>query len=780
MWVRRYNRAVRRFLAPAALICLAWWALAYLPPIAAGRSAPARDLAATHYPWRSVWSAQVRAGTVPLWNPLSNGGRPMLANPNAMAAYPGTVLFLLGAPETVGLWHLALHHLLFLAGCYRLARRAGADPGPAAVAAAAVGTGGVAWATTPFLNAQASLAWAPWVVAMALPPPAPGAPMRRRALAAGALVGLAFLAAEPVTAALAALAWAAVALPGWGRAGWRTLPLAVAAALLVAAPVLLPLLVLYPETVRGALGAAPGALAADALAPRRWPELLLPHLLGEPLGDGESGFWAAASFPWQRYYPVVFAGAALLLTLPFVRLRRSGLRPFAWLAVSGLAGAALLGIPAVADLARQLPGLGSLRFGIKLLVLVAVALPPLVATGSVRLRERWPIAGRRLCLGLLLAVVALAPLAVWPGRLLRPLLMTAYPSARPALAERPDSALRRDLAVDLAALAVPPAACVLAGAGPAALATATLAANSLAAFGALPLDEGRRWCQEPPALAALPPAPVLAAFAPTGTPDGGPSQPALQRFWRFRAALLPDYAVRFGGGYVLTRGPDGLEPLRAELLAAAAAPLVSPARARVAAALGASAVIETDRIEGRPAARVDGVVIVRLEDAAPRSYLARRAIPAAGIPAAVRAMAGSTFRPGVDAVVESTGGVVEFAGGTVASATGPPHRRVYTVNADGPGLLVIQQSYLRAWRAGVDDAPVTVEPVNGAMLGVRVPAGRHDVTMGLDPRPYLAGAAGPLLLIGVWLLSSRSRSSRGRAAASDEQGRSSPATRPAP
>jgi hypothetical protein len=254
--------------------------------------------------------------------------------------------------------------------------------------------------------------------------------------------------------------------------------------------------VLYPETVRGALGAAPGALAADALAPRRWPELLLPHLLGEPLGDGESGFWAAASFPWQRYYPVVFAGAALLLTLPFVRLRRSGLRPFAWLAVSGLAGAALLGIPAVADLARQLPGLGSLRFGIKLLVLVAVALPPLVATGSVRLRERWPIAGRRLCLGLLLAVVALAPLAVWPSRL-PAAAHDGYPSA-PALANAPTprcaGSRRRS-----AALAVPPATCVLAGGGSSAGDRDTGGQLLLGP----PLDEaaGNR---EPPAVAALP------------------------------------------------------------------------------------------------------------------------------------------------------------------------------------------------------------------------------------------------------------------------------------
>jgi len=245
---------------------------------------------------------------------------------------------------------------------------------------------------------------------------------------------------------------------------------------------------------------ASGMLTADALAPRRWPELLFPHLLGEPLGDGASGFWAAASFPWQRYYPVIFAGATLFLTLPFARPRRAGLRPFAWLAGAGLAGAVLLSIPTVAELARRMPGFGSLRFGIKLLVLITVALPPLIATGLVNLRGRWPGTGRRVCLGLLVAVLILTPLAAWPGRLLRPLLTAAYPSARPALAELPDPALRRALALDLAAIAVPPAACLLGGASPPVLAAATLAANSLAARGALPLDEARRWRQPPAAI----------------------------------------------------------------------------------------------------------------------------------------------------------------------------------------------------------------------------------------------------------------------------------------
>ena len=761
------------------LLCLAWWVLAYLPPVVAGRTAPARDLGATQMPWRTVWTAQVRGGAAPLWDPLSNGGRPLLANPNAMAAYPGTLLFLLGDPEAACLWHLAVHHLLFLLGCYRLARRAGADRDAAALAAAAVGTAGIAWAVTSFLNAQASLAWAPWVVATALPAPAPGAAARRRALAAGALVGLAFLAGEPVTAALAAFAWAVVALPGWGRAGWTAVPLAAGAALLVAAPVLVPLLAVYPETVRGALGTAPGALAADALAPRRWLELLFPNLLGAPLGDATSGFWASGSFPWQRYFPVVFAGGALIVTLPFARPGRNGLRRFAWLAAGGLAGAVLLGVPAIAGPAQRLPGLDTLRFGIKLLVLVTLALPPLVAAGFAGLRGRWPRAGRRLCAGLLAALTVPALAALAPRRLLLPALGAAYPASRPALAEDDASARGRALGLDVVALALPPAVCLLTGAGAAPLAVATLAANALAARGALPLDDAARWRQPPPALAALPPAPTLAVFAPAAAPDDGPREPALQRFWSMRAALLPGYATRFGAGYVLTRGPDGLEPLRAELLAAAASSLDPAARARVAAALGATAVVDTVPFDERPSETIDGVVVGRIAGAVPHVYLARRAIAASGMPATAQALASPAFRPALDAVVEGSGGSVEFAGGRAVARAGPPHRLVVELDAAGPGLLVVRQSFVTAWRADVDGVTAAVEPANGAQLCVRLPAGRHRVTIRLDPRPYLIGAAGPLLLLGVWLFSSRGRSSTGRAAASGAPGRSSRASPPA-
>src|SRR5512136_1691976 len=204
----------RRERLPLGLL-VAFWAALYLPHLLAGDTLPARDVSATQLPWRTVWREQVLSGSAPLWDPYSNGGRPLLANPNAMAVYPGTLLFLPLTPETAAGWHIALHHLLLVLGCYVLARRSGAAPSSAAIAAAAVGTSGVVWSAVTFLNFQASLAWAVWGLATAVPRPEPGPASVRRGLAGGALIGLAFLGGEPISAAFATLVWGVEVVGTW-------------------------------------------------------------------------------------------------------------------------------------------------------------------------------------------------------------------------------------------------------------------------------------------------------------------------------------------------------------------------------------------------------------------------------------------------------------------------------------------------------------------------------------------------------------------------------------
>ena len=760
-------------------LLVAFWAALYLPHLLAGDTLPARDVAATQIPWRTVWREQVLSGSPPLWDPYSNGGRPLLANPNTMAAYPGTLLFLVMTPERAAAWHIALHHLLLLLGCYRLARGSGAASPAAAVAAAATGTCGVAWSSVTFLNFQASLTWAVWAIATAVPPPAPGRASVRRALVAGALVGLAFLGGEPVTAGLAALAWTAIVLGTWRPLHAASLLVMPAAAVALAAPVLVPLLAVFPETVRGSLGPASGALAADALAPRRFIELFAPNLLGPPLADLAGGFWAAPSFPWQRYYPVIFLGAAPLFCLPFARRARRGLGPWWAIAGAGLAGAALLGFPAVAAAARNLPLLGGARYAIKLLVLTVLALPPLLAAGWEGLAGWWDRGGRRWVRALALASLLVAPAAIAPDRLLRPVLAALYPASRTALAEVPPGTLRRAALLDWVSLVLPPAALALSGPAPVVATAAVLAANAAGGSGVLLFADGTTWAQPPPAMAALPTRPTLAVIELPEEPPASRARPPLERFWHLRLALVPEYATRWGAAYVLTRGPDGLEPVHQELLAAGSASLPLLDRAHLARAVGAGAVTARAPLPGWSGAMFGNVWVGVVDRPSARAYLARRLVATQGTLAAATALAEESFRPGEDAVVAGAGGVQEASGGVVVEIPGLPHRRLFDTRGDGACLLVVQQSFMRGWRATVDGRPASVEMANGANIGVRVPAGSHRVALFLDPTPYRVGLIGPILLLLVAGLSRRAGASRDRAAATGDGGRSTLATPPA-
>jgi hypothetical protein len=755
------------------------WAVLYLPHLIVGQTLPSRDVSATQFAWRSVWREQVLSGSPPLWDPYSNGGRPLLADPNTMAAYPGSLLFLLTTPEHAAGWHIALHHLLLIFGCYWLARRSGAGTAAAAVAAAAVGTCGVAWSALTFLNFQASLTWAVWALGTTLPPPPPGAASLRRGLAGGALIGLAFLGGEPVTAGLAAVTWFVVVL-----ATWRPLPVAAlvamtGAAAAVAAPVLVPLLAIYPETVRGSMRPAVGALSADALAPRRFLELLFPNLLGPPLADLQTGFWAAPSFPWQRYYPVIFVGGASLLCLPFAGRGRRSLAPWWAIASIGVGSAFLLSIPALAARAQELPFFGSTRYAIKFLTLTVLALPPLIAAGWEGVSEGWNDAGRWWARAVLAAVLLLSPFALAPDRLLRPALATLYPASAPALAEVPASRLRGAAVRDLAALALPAATLALAGPVTIVATAAIVVADWIGGSGVLLFADSARWATPPAACAALPPHPVLAVLQPPEEVERYGTAPPIERYWAPHVALLPESGTRWGAAYVLTRGPDGLEPVHQELLAAASAHMNVEERARLARAVGATAVICRGPIPGWRGIAVGDLWVGVVDRPSPRAYLAQRLLPANEMLTAATTMAAKSFCAGEDAVVVGSGGARESAGGAVIELPGKPYSRRFGVTAEGAGLLVVQQSFMRCWRATVDGRPAQAEPVNGACIGIRVPAGRHRIALFLDPIPYWVGLSGPLLLLLVVGLSRRAVTSRGRAAASGEQAHSTPAIPPA-
>ncbi len=737
----------------------------YAPVLLRGSTLATRDLAATATPWRAAWASQLASRSLPLWDPASSGGRLLLANPNAGASYPATAVFLLASPERAVVWHLALHHLLLALGLYRLARAAGARRDAGGLAATVGASLGVAWSSLSFLNLQASLAWAPWVLAAVARTPRRTDQAVRRASRAGAFWGLCILGGEPVTALLTGALTALVALLEWRRRSlWVVLGLpAVGCGL--AAPLLVPLVAALPETARVALGPAAGALAADAMAPRRWIELVLPSVLGPAFADHASGFWAAASFPWQRYFPLVFVGSLPLVLACFALRRRKCLGSWLLAAATGGVLALFVGVPGVGERLETLPGLAAVRYGIKLLVVPFLCLPVLLAAGWEELARAWR-AGIRRGLGVAAALVAaLTAFGALPTgeRPLRRALGRAYPDSRPHLQAVPGPVLRAAVARDGAALALPLMALAAAGPHAGTTAAAALVANTLGGLPGWHPAPAREWASPPPLLSTLPARPVIAVFARRGTPASQPSDPQLRRFWEARAALYPEYGVRWGVRYVLARGPDGLEPARSELLARIAATLPGGVQARLAAALGANAVVAPRPVEGWPCVEVDGVWSCLPPEFAPQVYLASRALPVSSLEAAAWTMGSPGFRPGRDVVVE--GPAPPVAPGEVVELGGKPHRRRFEVRTGGPSILVVQQSFMNCWQARVDGRTARPIPVNGSILGVAVPAGTHTVELAIDPSPYRVGAAGALVAILLLLLAARTSPSPSSASA---------------
>jgi hypothetical protein len=93
--------------------------------------------------------------------------------------------------------------------------------------------------------------------------------------------------------------------------------------------------------------------------------------------------------------------------------------------------------------------------------------------------------------------------------------------------------------------------------------------------------------------------------------------------------------------------------------------------------------------------------------------------------------------------------------GRVLSQQFSAHRLDFQVEAGGPTLLVLSQSYYAPWKAFVDEKPVRLWRANGAFQAIEVPAGQHAVRFSYSDRAFQAGAGlslGALLLCGALCL----------------------------
>lgn len=252
-----------------------FWQVLFLP-----RFFSYRDTANFFHPLLKFVQQEWSAGRIPLWNPYSCGGAPLLAQGTPAVLYPLQIVFRLPLRYEVNLnLYILVHFALALGFTYALSRRLRTGPTASALAAIAYTFGGtilIQYGNLPFL---CSAAWMPaaWYATLEM--------LRQRsfgwALTLAAVSAMMVLAGDPqaayhslVLAALAALvrwsiqlrrqiAWESPAKGWWPRvAQWavrrwerRTLPLLFvsgAVALLLSAVQVLPTLELSRLSTRSA------------------------------------------------------------------------------------------------------------------------------------------------------------------------------------------------------------------------------------------------------------------------------------------------------------------------------------------------------------------------------------------------------------------------------------------------------------------------------------------------------------------------------------------------
>ena len=75
-----------------------------------------------------------------------------------------------------------------------------------------------------------------------------------------------------------------------------------------------------------------------------------------------------------------------------------------------------------------------------------------------------------------------------------------------------------------------------------------------------------------------------------------------------------------------------------------------------------------------------------------------------------------------------------------------------TLNAQGPGLLVLSEIAYPGWQVTVDGEPARIETVAGVLRGVRLTAGPHSVSFRFHPLTVYIGAAISLAAVTAFLL----------------------------
>jgi hypothetical protein len=795
------------FLGGAGAIWFGGWLISPIPRMGG-------DVLTEFYPWLAYATAEIRGGVLPLWGPFSLAGTPLLANPQVGILYPLNWPLLAVLPVDRALnWSAALHVAFAAVATYGLGRRWGLSTAAAALAASCYALNGFVaarlWAGNLNLVQVAT-----WLPALLLVADLVRERLHWRAVAALAaalllalLVGfyqLWFLGVLTVVGYLAIM-------PGSLRARVQRLTacaLAGVIALGLAAPQLVPAAELVQWSTRG--DRLDWEFVADAsLPPWHLPSLALPELFGNGAGTYWAGVW------WHWHELTAYAGL-LPLVLVVLALRRPR-TAWVWYCVAVAALALVLALgrytPVYGWAYQWVPGYGSFRDPGRHLVLVSLMLALLAGRGADRL-----LAGRgrggvlAALFAVLLGGAGLAAGAAAGADVLAPAVVPTLTGwgiwpPRDELLAHSESALG-ELVLLLAAraggLAVVAAALALvavflarrlaAHVGGALLVLAVLA--DLTLFGWRFLDTPQPLAEH---VAFDAPAAQYRSFLGAAAVARLQQAPGL---WR-TAILGRDGVVAGNAGYVLgvplAIGLDPLLPRRYAALAARVDERPVQAFQNVALFLESTAsplwplLNARYRLEVAPGPSPPQYVLSETADALARAFAVADVRLVGSEDEALAVLANPLFDPRVTAVLqvgspapvasatEVPGSAAEPSPTAVAGADVREYRPGHlSIHATLPaaGALVVLEAWHPGWTATVDGAPAPVYPADEAFLGLRLPAGEHEVRLDFAPGTWtvglaIAAATAALSLLGVLAAMLRERRGRQRERSGGGEGQTS-------
>lgn len=674
-----------------------------------------RDVFGWHFPLRAFGAAALRAGEIPAIHPAWAAGQPFRGNPNALAFYPGNLLYLLLPFFPAFNLHFCLHWLLAYFSMRTLARRLGQCPAAARLAGLTYAGQGFALSALTFYGPVAIYAWWPLVLAGAWE----GG--RRGTATAGLACGLAILGGEPVMTGVgvASLAFLLLLRPPRLPAAGRGLVI-LALGVLIGLPQVVATARVLPFTFRATRGVLESQAVSYSLHPWRLLELLLPFPFGIPGYPSDLGVT-----PLIPYILTLYCGSLALALALFGASRH---RSWGGLAIGGYLLSWLGGLSASL---LVLLTLGLFRFPEKFLFWPALAVPLLAGWGLETVHEqpsRWrkwaaPIGLAFLVAGVA-ALIGCALATTWLASLLRSWgIATTITGLALWL-----GANRLDRLVGLQLLSLAP--------------LLPLLYVDLAS----PYTEAPRWVER------------------LG-PDHGVFNPAFayppwpeQRRWRIEtslpqararaeaADLAPAPGIFHGLTYPLAPDIDGMHSPFFSLLLANLPRFSWEERLVWLRLLGVDTLVlyddpRLDELELLDEATRFGrrSRLYRLSGVAPEVWWPRRLEAAEHPVDALRKVGKQPSHLEVAVVPSSVRRELHDPAGVVRLLRATADRIELEVRSGG-GIVVLRRAYRPMYRARASGSAIGTLPVNLCLLGLQVPAGTHRVVVDVAAWPEIAAA----------------------------------------